>query len=256
MSNIRKIQGYGWLPDLPDHRDLKLSVTREAVSAIKSKVDLTTSANMPKVWDQGQLGSCTANGSGLCYAYTAKKDGHWVGVPSRLWIYYQERVLEGTVDQDSGAQVRDALKVLANLGVPPENLWAYDIKLFAEKPPQEAYDSATKHHALKYYAVSQDSTSIRSCLSQGYPITYGFSVYNSFESNKVADTGVVPMPGGKDYVVGGHCVAIVGYDDATQYFKCRNSWGDWGDSGNFYMPYAYILDPNLCDDFWTVRIAN
>lgn len=256
MSNTKQNRGFGWIPDLPDHRDLPYAVTREAVTAVKPKVDLASSQNMPKeIWDQGEIGSCTAHGVGLCYAYTAKKDGHWVGVPSRLWIYYQERDMEGTVNYDSGAYVRDGLKVLANLGVPPESKWGYDIQRFTEKPPQDAYDSAEKHHALRYYSVNQDSTSLRTCLSESYPVTFGFTVYDNFYD--IGSDGVLTLPGPKDSVVGGHCVAIVGYDDSTQLFKCRNSWGSsWGDQGYFYMPYAYILDSNLSDDFWTVRIAN
>ena len=94
---------------------------------------------------------------------------------------------------------------------------------------------------------------IKGCLAHGYPFVFGFPVYESFESQEVAKTGVVPMPGSSEQMLGGHAVLAVGYDDATQRFLVRNSWGDgWGMGGYFTMPYAYLMDRGLSSDFWAI----
>jgi C1A family cysteine protease len=175
-------------------------------------------------------------------------------VPSRLFIYYCERVMEGSVDQDAGAEIRDGIKAVATTGAPPETDWPYDISKFTDKPPQKAYDDAKQDLVTSYLSVPQDLDSLRGCLAEGYPIVFGFTVYESFEGDAVASTGVVPMPGVSEQVLGGHCVVAVGYDDDKQQFIVRNSWGTgWGDQGYCYMPYKYLSDQNLASDFWTIR---
>jgi C1A family cysteine protease len=97
---------------------------------------------------------------------------------------------------------------------------------------------------------------MRSCLAEGYPFVFGFTVYAAFESDAVAKSGVLHMPGKKEKVKGGHAVMAVGYNDSQKRFLIRNSWDtDWGMKGYFTMPYAYLTDRNLSDDFWTIRAA-
>lgn len=82
----------------------------------------------------------------------------------------------------------------------------------------------------------------------------GFTVYESFESQDVASTGVVPMPGTDEQALGGHAVVGVGYDDSQQRFIVRNSWGDaWGMKGYFTIPHDYLANRDLSDDFWAIR---
>lgn len=247
MPTTRKIQGYGWTPDLPDHRDHFLSV--QAATALPTKVDLRSS--MPPVYDQGQLGSCTGNAIAAAYEYEAIKQGEKPDTPSRLFIYYNERVIEGTVDQDAGAAIRDGIKSVHNQGVAPETLWPYDINKFADKPPQEAYSEALNHEAISYARCLPSH--IRQALARKTPVVFGFTVYDGFESAQVARTGVLHLPGAEERVVGGHAVLAVGYNDTTQSIIVRNSWGEhWGAKGYFTMPYAYILNPGLASDFWTI----
>ena len=150
--------------------------------------------------------------------------------------------------------IRDGFKVLGNEGAPPETDWPYDISKFAQRPPDNAYADAQKHRAISYQSVVQNSSSLRTCIAEGYPFVFGFTVYESFESQEVARTGTVEMPGAGERTLGGHAVVGVGYEDASQRFTVRNSWGEgWGDSGYFTMPYAYLLDSNLASDFWTLR---
>ncbi len=198
--------------------------------------------------------SCTANGIAGAIEFDQRKQGSKEFEPSRLFIWYNERVNEGTVSQDVGAQVRDGIKSVATLGAPPETDWPYDPQKFAAKPPPAAYADAKLDIVSSYARVVQNLAQMQGCLAEGYPFVFGFAVYESFESEAVAQTGIVPMPASGEAVVGGHCVVAVGYDDTKRVFIIRNSWGEeWGIKGYCLMPYEYLLNPNLANDFWTIR---
>jgi C1A family cysteine protease len=248
------VQHYGWVPDLPDQRDYMYAAPAEFLIALPSQQDLRPGC--PPVYDQGQLGSCTGNAIAGAVEFEQIKQKAKSFVPSRLFIYYNERVIEHSVDSDSGAQIRDGMKVVAKQGAPPETDWPYDISKFADKPPAIAYTDAAKNKVLSYQRVNRVLNQFKGCLASGYPFVLGFTVYDSFESAQVARTGVVPMPGPGEKVAGGHAVLVVGYADQQQRFIVRNSWGShWGMQGYFSMPYQYLLEENLSDDFWTVRLV-
>jgi C1A family cysteine protease len=247
---------YGWVVDRPDHRDWLLVEHETVISAaeLPSHVDMRSQCSA--VYDQGQLGSCTANAIGGAIEFGRLKQKLQDFVPSRLFIYYNERLMEGTVDSDSGAQIRDGVKSVATLGAPSEADWTYDIDRFTEKPPAKAYSDAKHDLVSKYLRVNQNHQLLRSCLASGYPFVFGFTVYESFESQEVADTGVAPLPKHGESVVGGHAVMAVGYDDASQRYLVRNSWGDgWGQHGYFTLPYTYLENKHLASDFWTIRLV-
>jgi len=244
---------YGWVPDLPDHRDHLYAAPPAVLRALPAKVDLRKQC--PPVVDQGRIGSCTANAIANAHRFDQRKQGAAKDfLPSRLFIYYNERVMEGTVGSDSGAMLRDGIKSIAQIGACPEDDWAYVESKFAQKPPAKAYADAQLHQAISYQRVTQTMAQMKGCLASGYPFLFGFSVYESFESPEVAKTGDAPMPGASEQLLGGHAVLAVGYDDKSQRFTARNSWGPkWGKGGYFTLPYAYLLDSNLSDDFWTLR---
>jgi C1A family cysteine protease len=221
------------------------------LSALPARVDLTPQC--PKeVYDQGQLGSCTANAiAGALEFDQIKEADKTTFTSSSLFIYYNERTMEHTVNTDSGAQIRNGIKSVGSIGAPPETDWPYDIMKFTETPPAKAFSDAPLGKALQYQRVPQVLNQMKRCLASGYPFVFGFTVYESFESQQVATTGVVSMPAAGEKVLGGHAVVAVGYDDTTQRFIVRNSWGP----GYFTMPYAYLTDSNLSDDFWTVRLV-
>lgn len=246
---------YGWTPDLPDQRDFLYAAPPETMAALPPSVDLRPQC--PKeVYDQGQLGSCTANAIAGAIEFEQIKQALKSFTPSRLFIYYNERVIEHTVNTDSGAQIRDGIKSVGSIGAPPETDWPYDTSKFAMKPPPKATSDAPLGKALQYHRVAQVLNQLKGCLASGYPFVFGFTVYESFESNQVAQTGQAPMPAPGEQVLGGHAVLAVGYDDATQRFIARNSWGPgWGMAGYFTMPYAYLTDSNLADDLWTIRLV-
>jgi C1A family cysteine protease len=245
--------GYGWVPDFPDARDYAYAAPLFSFRrGLPSSVDLRSKC--PPVYDQGQLGSCTGNAIAGAIEFDQRKQGAKEFVPSRLFIYYNERVIEGTVNQDAGAQIRDGIKAVAKIGAPPETDWPYDITKFSQQPPDKAYQDAKQDIVSSYARVAQSLSQMQGCLAAGYPFVFGFTVYESFESNEVASTGVVPMPGPGEKVLGGHAVVAVGYNNAKRAFIVRNSWGRrWGLKGYFLMPYEYLLTPDYADDFWTVR---
>ncbi|MFQ4147463.1 C1 family peptidase [Arthrobacter sp. LAPM80] len=244
---------YGWVPDLPDQRDFHFAAPTAVHVALPPAVDLRPGC--PPVYDQGQLGSCTGNGvAGVVQFDALKEQLPDTSTPSRLFIYYNERVIEGTVASDAGAQIRDGIKTVATTGACDETLWPYDITQFAVKPSAACYTAAKGQRAIAYARVSQSLDQMKGCLASGYPIVFGFTVYDSFESATVASSGVVPMPASGESVLGGHCVMAVGYDDASQRFTIRNSWGEgWGMAGYATMPYAYLLSKSLASDFWCVK---
>ena len=243
---------HGWQPDLPDHRDFKY-----VLSATVIPHSTNLQADCPPVYDQGNLGSCTANAIAAALDFERKKQGMPFVNPSRLFIYYNERVMENTVKSDSGAQIRDGIKSVGSQGAPSETLWPYVISKFKTKPPVKAYKSALSDRALQYFRIDNTNLdNLRSCLAEGYPFVFGFTVHESFESDSVAKTGIVPMPAKNEKVLGGHAVLGIGHDDKTGRFLVRNSWGtNWGQTGYFTIPYDYLTNNNLADDFWQIKLT-
>ena len=256
MLAIRKPSrhgAYGWARDLPDARDFAYAAPlAQFPHGLPTSVDLRSKC--PPVYDQGQLGSCTGNGIAGAIEFDQRKLGKKEFTPSRLFIYYNERLMEGTVDQDAGAQIRDGIKSVATLGAPPEADWPYNIAKFAQAPPASAYSDAKQDLVSSYARVNQNLAQMQGCLADGFPFVFGFTVYDSFENQHVADTGIVAMPAAGEQVVGGHCVLAVGYHSTNRTFIVRNSWGThWGMKGYCTMPFEYLLSSQLASDFWTVR---
>ena len=240
-------------------RTYDTSIKRIPASQLKfktfDKVDraiLPTSVDlrpkMPPVYDQGQLGSCTANAIGALFEYDDKN----AFTPSRLFLYYNERVIEHSTGTDSGAMISDGIRSLQTTGICPESMWPYDTSKFTTKPPTSCYTTASKYQALEAHNIHQDVTSMKTCLAYGFPFVVGIAVYSSFESQAVATTGIVPMPDRKEQCLGGHAVLVVGYT-SDNHWIVRNSWGtSWGQKGYFTIPYLYLLDSNLCSELWTI----
>lgn len=280
MSKVNLInkrrRAYGWQPDVPDQRDHTYSAPLAALARhapLPTKVDLRR--HCPPVYDQGNIGSCTANAIAAAIEFDRRKQRLADFVPSRLFIYYNERAMERTIGTDSGAQIRDGIKSIGRKGACPEKDWTYDDTEAdpetgiwprgakpSTKPSAKAYKDARKHKAVNYQRVPRSITQMQGCLADGYPFVFGFSVYESFESARVARSGILNLPAlgepgaGLDGAPSGHAVLCVGYDSKLHRFIVRNSWGHrWGMKGYFTMPYAYLLEENLADDFWTVRLV-
>ena len=239
---------YGWLPDIPDQRDYLYRAIKPVIR-LPDRVDLR--GLCPTIEDQGRLGSCTAQALAGNIEFLDNMADSIYTDTSRLFIYYNERVIIGTEDYDSGASLRDGIKTLKNSGACHEELWPYLIERFDRKPPLSCYTQAKKHCIQSYHRIASLKEML-TCLAEGYPFVFGFTVYESFESEAVAQTGVVHMPKKSETALGGHAVMAIGYYQKQKRFLVRNSWGEkWGISGYFTMPYRYL--ETMAGDFWTIR---
>jgi C1A family cysteine protease len=201
------------------------------------------------VFDQGELGSCTANALCGLVGYDLPD---FIG--SRLFLYYNERQMENTVFDDSGASLTDGVHCLLKYGICLESEWPYNISLFTQKPPDFCYEEAEKHKAIEVNHINNNLHTMKSSLAKGYPFVVGILLYESFEGSDVSATGIVPMPNTEtEQLLGGHAVVCVGYNDTKKIWIMRNSWGTaWGDQGHFYLPYNYLIDSSLSSDLWSV----
>lgn len=239
-----------WSKDKIDERDHLFSEKIGVSKILPKKVDLRKFCS--KVEDQGDLGSCTGNAIVGALEYLENKNNRVFADLSRLFIYYNERALEGTINEDSGAEIRTGIKSIAANGVCTEAIWPYNIRKFTTKPTLRAYKEASTRRITSYQRLIS-LTDMKSCLAKGFPFVFGFLVYSGFESDEVANTGILNIPLESEELVGGHAVLAVGYDDTTGRFIIRNSWGEnWGQKGYFTMPYEYITNQNLADDFWMI----
>ena len=242
---------FGWKRDLPDPRDFKFKIT--APISLPDSVDLRPQC--PPVYNQYNIGSCTANSMGGLFEFRQMKQGLSSFMPSRLYIYFNTRDYEGTANSDAGATLRDTMKMMVKYGACPESMWSYN-KCFKKKPTPDCYVEGEKHQVIEYLRVTHTLYEIKQCLAQGNPVAFGIMLFESFMTDEVARTGQAIMPLSTESSIGGHAVLAVGYDEKKKMLIIRNSWGtEWGDKGYFYLPYEYIETPNLAADFWTINLV-
>lgn len=248
---------YGYLPDEEDSRDFAFQSVRPPSAPLPPVVDLRHLCS--PVRDQGQLGSCTGFAIAVgMREFLLRK----LGVPftplSPLFVYYEERLKEHTVQQDAGAQPRDGFKVLAKTGCAPENDDPYNPAQFTHPPSAKAVKDA-HHFKIAAYHRLNGLADIQSCLAGGTGVVLGFKVFESFESDAVAKTGKMPMPAPGEASLGGHAVFCAGYQTNSAFpgggaLIVKNSWGTgWGDAGYFYMPFDYVR-PEYVSDAWTAVV--
>jgi len=238
----------GWIKQPDDARDVPYTMRMEG-KKLPVKMDLL--AKMPPVFDQGNLGSCTAN-AGAAALYAVATPNKFAPVPSRLYLYYYIRDLIHQISNDSGGYIRDIFKAANRNGCASESVWPYDIYKFAVTPSSQAKTEAAQHPALKYEAVPQDINAAKDCLASGFPICFGMTLLSNFM--KIGKNGKMPMPAGVE--LGGHATCIIGYDNRRKAFLVRNSWGaDWGWNGNYWLPYSIFESTDYCDDFWTCKLV-
>lgn len=242
----------GCLAALPDHRDFVYKATPPP--HFPPSLDLRPS--FFSVWDQGQIGSCTAHAIGAQFRYRLIKENLVGWMPSRLQIYYDSRALEGTIASDSGAQMRDVYKTLNLVGTGEEKFWPYDTSKFRQRPNQLVYGSAkhSHHKAVQYHKALNPDVDWKVALMAGLPVAIGFVVYASFFDT--GSDGMMKMPASNESQEGGHAVLIVGWNDGNQAWIVRNSWAaSWGDQGYFYMPFSFARNSNYVFDAWVLQLV-
>lgn len=245
------IPTFHWTKDKPDNRDYMYAVSNRQQ---RNVVDLRPFCSL--IENQGNLGSCTGQAVAGAIELLNNRNGKHKDI-SRLFIYYYERALIGTINYDSGAYIRDGIKVTNKQGAPLESLWPYDISRFRNRPTTESINDALNRKVTLYERISNHN-GVLDALNNGYPVIIGFLVYSSFMTNQVARTGNMPYPNiRRERLLGGHAVLLVGYDKTRQTYIARNSWGtNWGDRGYFYMPFRVIQDISMSDDFWIIKSVN
>lgn len=216
------------------------------VATLPTSVDLRSTGKLPSIYDQEDLGSCTANA--LCAAYHYMDDS-WAG--SRLYLYYNERKHDNDIPDDAGSTITESVKAAEQYGLCNETTWPYDISKFTICPTKQCYTEGEEHKVCKAHKLQQDLNSLKHCLAGGSPFIFGIDIYDSFESDEVSKTGIVPMPASGENNLGGHAVCCIGYDDSKKAFLVRNSWGvSWGDEGHFWLPYDFVDSKVYSSDFW------
>ena len=242
----------GWQPDKGGVVD-KAFGPKFLGTPIKDKVDLRP--QMPPVYDQGPIGSCVGNGVAAVVDYA-----HWKGsqqpfwTPSRLFLYYQGRVAIGTVNQDSGCQIRDVVNATKKLGSPLESLWPYRVNKFTTRPPQTAYADGLKRQTLSAYKA-ETLEDVQRALSMDLPVVFGVPVYQAIQ-NVGYFSWRLPMPNAGERSIGGHCMTVVGYNTADKTLIVRNSWGkNWGRAGHMLMPFEYWIKFQRQTDAWVVSVT-
>jgi C1A family cysteine protease len=249
--------------DKPDARDSIYSPKKhELRRKLPTHVDLRS--RCPRVQDQGSPGTCTAHAVAAALAFEQRAHRVKAITPSRLFIFYNERALTGQTSVTCVVRLRDALRAVSKSGVCPEEMWPYheDLRVLRLRPPKDAFKTAQTYKIAEYHRIPighlKHQTFLRHlkhCLAGGHPFVFGFTLYESFETETVKKSGIMPIPDRKhEKLIGGHAVMAVGYDDRKKAVLVRNSWGtDWGIKGHFWMPYELITDPTYTHDFWTVR---
>lgn len=233
--------------DKPDSRDYHYKSTGRS---IRDQVDLRTWAS--PVENQLELGSCT--GQAVVGAYELLLNQKFPTLfkdLSKLFVYYNARLLGGNVLEDEGAYLRDAIKAVKKYGICDETVWPYIIENFDISPTESSYTDAKKRNIKNYYRVYTVNEML-DALNQNYPIIIATLVYDSFDS-VAGTTGVVPMPKAEEHVQGGHAMCLVGYNMRKRLFLARNSFGeDWGFKGYCWIPFDYVEESFI--DMWVVDL--
>jgi len=239
---------FGWIPDRLDPKDFKYSAFLKIPREFPYEIDLRP--NCPLVYAQGETNSCVGNavGAGVDFYYTKTGLPHLD--PSRLFIYFNGRDLDGSPYEDVGCTLRNAIKGVVKLGTCSEKIWPYIIGNVLMRPFQRCYEEAIRNKVDSYYRIGYTLDDLKQCLFEGFPFTIGVRIFENFPME--TSTGIIPMPQGD--ILGGHAMLIVGYRRIDRMFIIRNSWGsNWGDGGYGYIPFDYVLNNGWSGDFWTIR---
>jgi len=249
LADIQPVLG-GCLRGPEDPRDyLMLCGSHLGAASLPTKVDLRYLCS--PVENQRELSSCTANACVGALEMLEKQQGIPQEDLSRLYVYWNTRILDGSVDKDQGAYLSTSMRAIQKHGACLESMWPYDPTEVFSRPHDQCYADGALRQTLEYARVSQ-GYGIKAALAEGFSVVFGMMLRTSF--SKVNKTGQVPIPKKREKSTGGHAMLIVGYNMRKSTYIVRNSWGaHWGHHGYCYVPFQMVDDPRMSWDFWVAR---
>lgn len=195
--------------------------------------------HLPPVYDQGAVGSCTAQALALAVEALLPRAGYAAERPDRRALYWRERREIGTVLEDSGAIIADGVRILADEGWERE-AHVPELVFDGEWIDPPAILGPTAPRLVSSEALDFDDATFATELDAGHVVVVGLSVTEQWQ--RAWGTVALDEPGG--LVIGGHAVALVGYSIPQRCWVVRNSWGaQWGTGGNVLLPWAWTQAP-------------
>ncbi len=236
----------GGYRDAHDTRDRRFAAS---IKHLPSKTDLSRFCGA--VYNQYRTQTCSANALASALTLDANQRDEELAPPSRLFMYYNARVLTNTQATDSGTTIRNAIKAFAHRGACPERQWPFLKREITKRPARACYRDAVLL-AIRYHRIPQQLDDLRAALAQGRAFIFGIQAYVE-PFTEAAKSGKLRLPRKANTLAGGHALIAVGYDSTKRCFLARNSLGrDYARDGFFWIPDAYFTDPDLTYDFWTV----
>ena len=253
---------YGALPATSDLRDLPISRMLSINLPLSPKTNNVVYRGPIK--DQGQEGSCPAHGSTAQREFLARKFENKPVVLSPAFLYYQIRLLEGTLGQgDCGGEVRTSVKAINQFGCCLLGQEPYVAGDFNTPPNTAQLQEALACKGGAYHSIGVFAD-MKTCMASGYGFVLGFAVYDSFE-NDIGPNGLMPVPDTQaEQCQGCHEVFALDYDDSVLCPKAKsrgallvqNSWGvGWAEDGMFWMPYEVAANPQMVDSSWIQHLG-
>jgi len=244
---MRKKIKFGWLPDLPDERDVLFHAKKPKV--LNREHDLRWAGVIPPVRDQGEIGSCSGFGV-TAVAWSAMMSDKTFRTPpfhpSELFVYYNGR---RDKNNDEGASIREVVKGTVNFGLAPLETWIYNVKKVCVRPSERAYEQALKFKTIRYARVAHSEKEVVNTIASGYPIVFGHLCHSNFFD--VGKNGMVPYP--KGTLEGGHCEFAMAFNLNKKLIGVQNSWGvERGNGGYEEFTFDHFFNPDFVMDLWCV----
>lgn len=257
-------RGTGWKPDVADARDFVAS-ERFGLASIEPPDEASLEDHVGEIYDQGQTNSCVA--WALCNAIMIAEAAAGLNpiLPSALFAYYNGRratAPNAPILLDVGSRPRDVVKAAFRLGICDDADWSWDYSRLRlrknRRPPFAAYMKAHGRRGGEYAKIASVADAkildVRRALAAGYPVMVALRITQEF----VDGQGIIDQPRITDPIIGGHMVALVGYEpDRNLYgqtlFRVLNSWGDrWADDGFGWITEGYLRS-GYASDLYVVR---
>ena len=196
-----------------NNNDNNNELSKELLEETNENKIVNLKSKFPNVYDQGKIGSCTAIALCSIYEYDTT---NFIG--SKLFLYYNERLLINQTDTDSGAYIKDGIYCLKTYGICEEKYWKYTMENLFKEPSKEAYEKAKNNYLIDGINIPNEIPIIKYWLNKNEPIALSIAIYSNFMNFSSARTGKIGLPNNNDKFIGGHAIVLCGYNDNTREF--------------------------------------